>query len=146
MFFPESLFQLSQRDLQVTWLDPLITRNLLAIANAVVSADLTVPTGRVLLLTHIHAETVPDAAQNATGLFVGALPPPAGTGTFVLLAANRTAGGAGVRTMVDFDGQVLIPSGWIVRAQGTFNAGVNVNQAEAHIWGMLFPIGNIQRL
>jgi hypothetical protein len=145
VLFPEQLYQLTKRDQQVTWIDPLIQRVVVSLANAVVSTDFQVPTDRALLVQGLFCETIPGAAQNATGIFLGALSPPAGTGIFVLLNANRTAGAVGARTFTEWRGELVIPANWIVRAQGNFNAGVAANQVDLHMYGLLIPAANVSR-
>lgn len=145
MFFPEFLFKISQRDQQVTWLDPFFSADGLNLANVSVSAASIVPEGRALVLTHAFGRFTPGAGQNFTVLQLfydkgsGILPA-------MPLKESRTAGAANAIGLLDWQGQVVLTPGNRIVVTGTFNAGAAVNAVEVRAAGMLLPIGNIQRV
>lgn len=145
MFFPDFLYQLSQRDQQVTWLDPALSRIISSVAAATVTADFIVPNDRMLLLSAFYAVFSPGAAQNVVDtrieLLSQSLVSPA-----VILTRNSNALAAGIITDTDRQCEIPVPPLWRVRATGVFNAGAAANDVHLSIAGMLIPIGNIQRL
>lgn len=142
MFFPEFLLKLSQRDEQVTWLDPVVQRVRVSAAAAQVFATFTVPEGRALALTHVGAGGTPGAAQNLTNLRAYVARP--NTGVPIILA-NGIFNSA-VFDFISWQGQVLLPPGLIVELQADFSAGVAANIAVLDLIGVIIPVGNIQRV
>jgi hypothetical protein len=147
VLFPEFLFQLSARDQQVTWLDPLITDQVVSAALTTVDALIRVPDGRCLILTTAVTSVDPGAGQNFTAITLALLAPgPVATANVVEIAENRTPGAADANFALAWSGAVLVPPGWAVLARNVFNSGVAANVTRLNITGMLIPVGNIQRV
>lgn len=143
--FPELLYQLSGRDQQVTWLDPVIVRVATSTAAAQVNATFTVNTGRAFVLTSAIAAAVPGAAQNITDLSL-VLQEPTGTTNVGLTGVEVTPAAGLAFQRLNFSGEVVLPPGWKVIAVGTYSAGVAANQTILTLTGILMPVGNIQRV
>lgn len=142
--FPELLYQLSGRDQQVTWLDPLLTAPVSSAASNFVFASYTVPADRALLLHHLAARGDPGAGQLITDIHIF-LQAPAGSFT-VTLERDEVAKAANANAIVTWQGELVIPPNWQVVGAITFDAGVQVNAEQTHVAGILIPIGNIQRV
>lgn len=144
MFPPELLYQLSARDQQVTWLDPIFDRGDVTTAAVSVAATLhTVPDGRVLVVHSVHAEARPGAAQACTELAIVAraagMPNRRLAASFFTVTAN-------LPRSVDWSGSILLPPDGVIIAVGTFDAGVAGNNVLGDVMGVLIPVGNIQRV
>lgn len=147
MIFPELLYQLSPRDQQVTWLDPVIRRVTTTQAALTVNAlDEVVPTGRAFLLTNATLFADPGAGQNIDdiGLNIAVLNP--GAGVAVRIATRSGAAGADLLAILNWTGQILIPAGWQLQGSAHFNALGAANEIRFDLMGILIPIGNIQRV
>jgi hypothetical protein len=145
MFFPESLYLLSSKDQQVTWLDPVYVRQVQTVALASIVEDYTIPQGQVLLLQHAGMQTAPGAAQNNTGQAL-VVKPTVATQPQVILDQTLAALAAGVNGWFYWNGTILVPPTWSVRASATFNAGAAANTVILFLVGMLIPVGNLQRV
>jgi hypothetical protein len=144
MIFPEFLFRLSQRDQQVTWLDPVSLQVSSAVAAASITAIGTVvPIDRVLVLTNAIMLATAGAAQTTQQQSLQVV----AVGGFVTtIAIDTIVSAAAGRAPLNWAGQVLVPPSWTVRAVGTFNAGAAVNNVDISLHGILIPAGNIQRV
>jgi len=146
MFFPEALYLLSQRDQQVTWLDPVYNAAATGSAAASVSSPaFTVPSSQAFVLQNVQGYADPGAGQNIALLEVYIGPPSPGT-QFVRLVSDVLVKAADVNAAVHWSGSLIVPPAWRIIAEGTFNAGVQVNTVRLGVMGMFIPIGNIQRL
>lgn len=144
MFFPETLYLLSDRDQQVTWLDPIQFRLTTSAASAVVSSTLTIPQGRAAVITALTVTCSPGAAQNVNQIVVA-----------VLLRGidfnqpnikeTYTPGAANAIIPLDWQGEIVVLPGDVIRALAVFNAGVAVNNTTLSVFGILIPVGNLQR-
>jgi hypothetical protein len=143
VFFPESLFLLSDRDRQVSWLDPLITSPESSQMLATFEVSYTVPNGKALLLQSVHGVAVGGGAQTCSEIGLAVRTTSLGTYTY-LNSDFETA--AGADREVSWRGSVLVPERWLVLADAVFSAGVAANFLKLSIFGMLVPIGNIQRV
>lgn len=144
MFFPESLLKLSQRDQQVTWLDPIALDLEASVAATTVEVAFVVPTDRVLLLqnAHVHAEAgagiVTSALVLATFLLSSANPN--------LITRNDVDFAAGNFGNMTWTGSILVPSGWSVLGRGSFGGAAAANLINLALHGMLIPVANIARV
>lgn len=142
MFFPESLYLLSDRDLQVTWLDPLFLQVPAASAATQVTASYRVPEGRALLLQSGCIQLQAGAGQTSLQAYLRAQPPTGGLesvirGEYFTATANWA---------INWAGSIIIPPNWDLVALGVFNAAAAVNNLTMYAQGMLIPVGNLQRL
>lgn len=145
MFFPEFLYRLSQRDQQVTWLDPSYNTGLLSDTSVGLERNLvTVPDGRVLILESASVEADPGAAHACTRIRIVATTPVVNL-DFVIAQATFAVT-ANLTQSLNWSGSLLIPPGWSVRMLGVFDAAVAANQIQGYSLGMLLPVGNIQRI
>lgn len=145
MFFPESLYALSPRDEQVTWLDPRLATVTSAVASVSVSATDAVPDGRVLMLQSAVAQSAPGAAQFATRLTIQVVGP-VNNVPAVLLKTDSVAKAANATSELSWEGSIIVPPGWTVRASCAYNAGAAVNTVVLNYCGILLPVANIQRV
>lgn len=144
MFFPEFLYQLSARDQQVTWLDPQLGTVVTSTAATSVSSSLTVPDARLLVVTALNLEAAPGLAQNITQMFLGFFN--VATNVLASLTEDLVAKGANAASSIDWQGEIVLPPGWGIRATGSFNAAAAANQVILTVAGILIPIGNVQRV
>lgn len=142
MFFPEFLYQLSARDQQITWLDPVIRNLDVSVAAVVVNADAFLANDRALILTNAVVNAFAGAAQTSDNTSLFLIPP--GSSISIGLRGERPAAAANV--ILNWVGQVLVPPGWTLRGAAAFNAGVAANRVVFDFAGMLIPVGNIQRV
>jgi hypothetical protein len=143
MFFPESLYLLSARDQQVSWLEPVFFREEVLDTQVGLEIQYQVPQGRCLLLQTAVGDGAAGAAQTCDNLQVLARPPTANVQTYL---AVSWYGGALQGRMVNFSGSVIVPELWIVMAQANFSAAANANFVHLSISGLLIPIGNVVRV
>jgi len=144
VLFPEFLYQLSARDQQVTWLDPVIARPETIDAAAFNVARFAVPDGRMLVVANVclHSFT---AGVTTISLMRLTLFPPAGAGVMDL--AIRTPVAGLTADVLNLNGlEVLVPAQWIVEARTTFSAGAAGNTTRLNLAGILLPIANVQRI
>lgn len=146
MFFPEFLFQLSARDQQVTWVDPLYAQRAPAAALAAAWSELitTVPEGRALVLTNAVAAGNPGGAQACTFLGIQTRPPTL-TPAFSLQAEEFPVTASLTQT-INWQGEVIVPPTWQVVLIATFDAAAIANAVSADLIGILIPVGNIARV
>lgn len=145
MFFPEFLLRLSQRDEQVTWLDPLLIERVEAVANVTVATlPATIPTDRALIIQTVVGQATPGAAQSVTELLLQIIAP--GSNLLIDFAGESFPVVANQARHLNWSGSILIPPGWGVRARAAFDAGAAVNTARMELIGMFIPVGNIQRV
>jgi len=142
MFFPEYLYQLSSRDQQVTWLDPLLTSGSTVGAGQAIHT-IAVPNNRVLVLQHALLQATP-AALEFVGLMQLSLLPPAG-GFEMLLKGQDVNLAADVAGFLDWQGSLVLPPSWRIRALANYSGGGGSNTA-LNIGGILIPPGNLQRV
>jgi len=144
MFFPESLFLLSARDQQVTWLDPFFERSSLSTPAASLSLVFgQVPRDRALVLTNLVARCIPGAASNFLDGFIGILDP--SINLRILKGSDPTPPAATRQGYISWSGQVLVPPLWQFQMDVNFSA-VAPNGIEGFAIGMLVPVGNVQRV
>lgn len=141
--WPELLYVLSQRDLQITWLDPIIRTELgSAAAVNVETGTFFVPLDRAMLLLHCALRINPGAGLNVVSAFLN-VHAPFGPGV-PLLHIGRLA--ADVSEGVHASPQVVLPPNWEIEGKATFSGTLNANVVEISIAGILIPPGNIQRV
>lgn len=142
--FPELLYILSQRDQQVTWLDPILQRSEESSLNAVIFEEIVFPTDRAVLLHHAHAGFSPGAAQNiSTGeLNIRRVL----DGAFIRLRLQGDALAVNIDLEQSWQGEILLPPGWSVRATGIFSAAAAANLVQVSVAAVVIPAGNIQRV
>jgi len=154
VFFPEGLYLLSDRDRQVTWLDPLLdgpTGALLTgpLRSVTIGTDGSVsrqvPDGRMLILQHVTAYFAPGTAANANTLARILIRPPTALTLEVWLREARQAAVAGFAQELTWQGSVIVPPLWYVQAYGEYDAGAD-NEVALNIAGILVPVGNISRI
>lgn len=144
MFLPESLYLLSDRDRQVSWLEPVLYRAEATIAAVSVGLNYTVPDGRALILQNAFVYSGGGGAQTTTELEIALQFPAGGVGSYTYLDAR-----SGITTQLAqlrWTGSVLVPEKWQVAHAGTFSAGAVGNLLVIGVTGILVPIGNILRV
>lgn len=139
--FGDRLYQLSERDVQARLLDPFVRRTVetIAIANFVTTA-LRVPTDRVLVLSAAAIYALAGAAQTLSRFEI-VLRSRNGV-QFRLFGETFAATNQGNG---NFSGDVIVPADWDIFAQVFFNAAAAANTVEVDVFGMLIPIGNVER-
>jgi hypothetical protein len=146
MFFPEFLYRLSQRDQQVTWLDPVVSFQQDAQLAVNVSVTFTVPDARALVLQHASIVASPSGAQTSTLREIVLRVPGVGTTNSGFLKREETTGAGGQDFFLDWQGSAIIPPQWRIIANGTFVGVATANTVNLTVLGILIPIGNIQRV
>ena len=107
MFFPEFLYKLSQRDEQVTWLDPSYGNGDNSAANVSVAQDLiVVPVDRALVLQSVSVFADPGAGQNVVSMFVRVQAP--GTAAEFRLAQELTNTVADEEAFINWSGSIIV--------------------------------------
>jgi hypothetical protein len=136
--FPEWLYRLLPGDagtqqLGVIWREGQTTQAASTVSNVVY----IVPTDKCLVLTNFAARWEVGAAQNINRRRVMA-DPPAGTTRYNILDSELDAN---THVCENWQGEVVIPGGWSIRAEGNFSAGANANVVGIEIHGFLIPRG-----
>lgn len=147
MFVPEFLYQLSARDQQVTWLDPIARVFVASVAAATVIPSFTVPTDRVFILTNSHISGVGGGAQTVARIAL-ALTPPGGlvaAGPNVDVEGLEVPGAPNIARL-SWTGELMVPPAWMVSAIVLFSAGAVANTVNLNLNGCLIPVANIQRV
>lgn len=143
-FFPEALYLLSDRDQQVTWLDPVLFEANVSLAQLNVISAFIVPTGRLLLLQNAVGDFAAGAAQTVSNAQI-VVRPVATPNPYTLIAVNYY-GPAVQQRFINWSGSIVVPPGWQVQADGVFSAAAAANYVDLAISGLLIPIGNVQRV
>lgn len=145
MFFPEFLYRLSERDQQVTWLDPFIFEQGVSVAGTTPNTTVSsVPLDRALVVQSATVVGIPGAGQACTFLRM-TVRAPLGNQS-IRLFQQGFAVAANVQQAINWQGSILIPPLWSLTVESVFDAGVAVNQIVGGIWGILIPVGNVQRV
>jgi hypothetical protein len=143
-FFPEYLYQLSGRDEQVTWLDPLFNLQAGTGTTATVdTTDIVVPTGRALLLQAANVEATITGVEALQVLRIRLITP--GT-PFVFPLAIQFELAATGSDALNWSGSVIVPPGWSLDGFAQKSGAVSSILVQFTISGLLIPIGNIQRV
>jgi len=145
VFFPEFLYQLSAKDQQVTWLDPVTDIISATINQTTIDLIFTVPDGRALILKALQIFAIPGAGQTTSvrQLHVNRRAPDTSE---IRLVRSDVVLGAGVAGNEDWQGEILLMPGWRLFGRAVFNALVNANTVNLSLAGILIPIANIQRI
>lgn len=137
MRFPEWLYRLLPGDQGSQQLGIVWRENSSSQANATVSATVyTVPSDKCLVLTNVSMSSDAGAAQLVARQRCMA-DPPDGSVRYNIFN-NRVAVQSGT---FNWQGEVVVPGGWRVKAETNFDAGAAVNVSEAEIHGYLIPRG-----
>lgn len=105
-----------------------------------VLATFTNDSGRLVVVTALCGEWGPGAGQNVSGRRLTIQPP---GGTSLVLKGDTTALAANLFGYLDWQGELIVPPLWSMRAIGDFNAGVAANSSRLFIHGVIIPIGNV---
>lgn len=149
MFFPESLYLLSGRDQQVTWVEPVFAKIDQTLLVADIQLNYVVPDGRALILQSVHVFGGGGGAQNCTYIEI-AVDLPGSPATYTYLSSNYPGSPGAVavqntRTQA-WSGSILLPEKWRVAGAAGFSAAAIANQVVHSVVGLLVPIGNVQRV
>lgn len=145
MFVPEFLYRLSARDEQVTWFDPVYDQVGQSSTGANhVNVSSAVPTGRAWLITHILATGNPAPAENVIAINITLLDP-LGTERLRLRDLEQALVGGAIAEAL-WNGEIMLLPGWTVRSAVSKNAAVSNMISFLNVFGVLIPIGNIQRV
>lgn len=144
MFFPEGLYTLTPRDQQVTWLEPVLSRQEASLAAVTIGLNYTVPVGKALILQNVFLHGDGGAAQTTDELEIALQLPGSGVGSYTYLEANFTIGTD--KAVLTWEGSVIVPERWQVAGAGVWSAGAAANFLLHCVVGVLIPIGNIARV
>lgn len=140
------LYEISQRDMQLSWLDPLFHRERITTATASISVEYTVPLGRVLLLSSAVASAVAGSLLTTTLVSIGFVKTSASSEfDLMVLPSDQLTTAAKNRYSANWSGRVTVPQDWIIKSSAAFSGTTDVNSLTLSLIGMLIPIGNIQR-
>jgi hypothetical protein len=145
VFFPEFLYQLNARDQQITWLDPLALQIATSVGGATVVGNIVPSLDRVMILQAMCGDSNPGAAQTLDTTFLQLIPP-GGTPAFSIAGFDFSTLPSGNDQFVNWVGSMMVPPGWTLRMTSIFNAAVAANVISFNVFGILIPVGNIQRL
>lgn len=146
MFFPESLYLLSSRDQQVTWLDPVFNRQTLTSNSAGISTpNYTVPESRALILQNVSSFGTPGAATQCTSLDMRAQGPD-GQDMTISIGFPSAAPPVLQSLVWNWNGSLLIPPRWNIYTRASFTGAAAANTAAQTLIGVLIPVANIQRV
>lgn len=141
------LYELSARDQQLSWLDPLITRVTLSSNTVTVEPQYEVPSGKALLLRSVSIWGDAGTTQTVTSLFIELAHTTAGFETYLATIFSEQLTTATKNDIaLNWSGLIVLPQNWIIRGTSNFDNGVNANTSSISLVGMLIPIGNIQRV
>lgn len=140
------LYELSLRDQQVTWLDPLAFRSSLGDTQALIDRTYVVPDGRALILSTAVCNANAGATQTVTVMSMELFAPgDLGSGAAFDEISGVQLGVLSAILSLVWSGRMYIPAGWLIRARVVYSAATNINTNELNLTGLLIPIGNIQR-
>ena len=143
-FFPELLYQLSARDQQVSWLDPIVRTVSSSALSVTINARLQVPIGQVLLLQSAVSQLTPGAAQSILNNAITIIDPTISIA--IALAVDLVAGPANVAKGLNWSGSIIVPPQWFIASTGSFSAAAVANVGQIDAVGLLIPVGNVQRV
>jgi hypothetical protein len=146
VFVPEYLYQLTDRDQRLTWLDPVLFFERISGLLATIDVTFTVPDGRLVILQHAFLNLTPGAGITAQQKVLELLPPGAAQLPKPCLIRSDVNSGAGVTGQFNWQGSIAVPSLWRVHANCTFSGIGAINGVELSLIGALIPIGNVQRV
>lgn len=145
MFVPEFLYQLSARDQQRTWLDPVLVSLSANVAGVEFNSNVfLIPNDKVMIVNNLVLAADPGAAQACIALQLSLLVPTALS--FIPIARTTFAAVLNENQALNWSGSLVAPPGYAVNMLGTFDAGVAANQITGTVVGILIPVGNIQRV
>lgn len=150
MFFPEFLLKLSERDAQVTWLDPFFDYRTTSGTTASLFLDTPrVPDGRALIVNHSVGYGQPGGAEFGIWTYIAILDAQNTTRGILDGKFERAGGGAGAALnglTAALRSPVLLLPGMLLRYMFVKSAAVTSATIEFSTSGILIPIGNIQRV
>lgn len=105
-----------------------------------------VPKDRALILAHMAANSIAGAGQTADRIELNITrETPPGSGVYIVVCRLKVQeGSGGLRLTTDWQGEVIVMGGDLVRATGDFNAAAVNNTFVASMAGVLVPRANIQ--
>lgn len=145
----EFLYELTPRDMQQSWLDPVIVTTNGLVAASVVFTTYEIPIGRCLLLRSCVANADGGGAQTVDRVTLELFPPDESVVAIAIsekITTNVGNAAAKISMNTEWSGEILVPQEWTLRARGNYSAAVAANSIELHVIGLLIPIGNIQRI
>ena len=147
MFFPEQLYLLSQKDQQVSWLEPLVLRDSFTdVGDPITRLLYRVPQGRVLLLQNLAARADAGAAQNILNLTFDAVPLWSANPIIIKSGDARQSALGTPNAAIDWSGSILIPAQYTLRLTADWSAAAVANSLDIGVMGLLIPQGNLQTI
>lgn len=144
--YPEFLYEMTQRGMSETKLAIVnpIGPTVSATATTVsVPAWYTVPTGFILIVTSAAVIATGGAGQQPMSWQMNAQFTAANVNPVFAGGNFATTGGLTPNVGANNFGGPYLPSGSIISAQGSFNAGANANSVTPQLYGFLIPRGRI---
>jgi hypothetical protein len=129
------LYELTPKDLQSIGMQLFTENSTDSVAAAAVSEDIAVPDERILVVQRIFADADGGGGQTVVQLEISRL-----TLTDALNSIVRVISGA-VTAVAAHDGPLYLAPGEIIRATGSFSAGVAANQVRLFVHGYTIPRG-----
>lgn len=142
------LYELTPRDMQRSWLDPLAFKVLNSVVAINVNNTYVVPTAQALILYSANVASFAGATQTVTSqdLYISAEGDAALVRIVGQTAAESSSAGPTPILNLNWSGYIVVPQLWTIRATSIFSGSVNANQSEMSLIGMLIPAGNFQRV
>lgn len=115
-------------------------------ATQAIDFTLDIKDGYAAIIRALHATAQATGGENITKQSIG-YRSPAGDTTSITgyLRWNVVAAAANAQHVLDWQGEVVLLPGYVIRSSVTKNAGVQVIAAhQLHVYGFLIPLGNLQ--
>jgi len=139
--FPEFLYKLTARDMQVTPLEIVtVTANNSGLSTNIQTQLYTVPKGKILLLDTVSFFEVPGSGQK---FLCGRVSITGQNGSTIIAGrnANNATAGISYEDSVEFN-SLAIGEGNIITVTNIFDSGVASNSSTNGLTGVLIPRGN----
>jgi hypothetical protein len=141
----EFLYQIRDRDEQLTWLEPVLLYESVDLANVLVTAitDI-VPERNLLYLTSAVVRAVAGGAQAVSSVYLQAVGP---DGISRIIHFVTTAGliAAPASYAANFSGALYVPPGWYLSGAGVLNPRAAANTVQHTVTRQIHPLGNLGR-
>jgi hypothetical protein len=150
----ELLYQLTARDGQTDWLEPVLgTKKLVTGAALSAFVFFAVPLNKILILTNFSARILPNALQTVSNSRVAVDDAQGNELTVIKRVASDSNGALGIYPNIvsaaagdniayDWQGEIIIPSLNVLSFRAQFS-GAAIHSVEFYYQGLLIPRGNV---
>lgn len=147
MIFPEQLYRLLASDEQVRWLDPFMEAETLQQAAVLITTpQIVVPARRALIIYSVEGRADPDPVAIANFVQVDIFTASGGASHPLLSNAIPEAVAGRDKHLEFHGGPLVLSAGMRIQTQAVFSAAAAANRALVRVYGLLIPLGNVERL